>query len=51
MVFYERRLEEHSSKSKIIEFHFDFTEKLKIEYRDISKNVNYELTQIKTKIT
>ena len=31
MVFYERGLEDDSTESKIIEFDFDFLEKLKIE--------------------
>ena len=31
MVFYERGLEDDSTESKIIEFDFDFAEKLKIE--------------------
>ena len=33
MVFYERGLEDDSTKSKIIEFDFNFAEKLKIEER------------------
>ena len=33
MVFYERGLEDESTKSKINEFDFDFAEKLKIEER------------------
>ena len=31
MIFYERELQEDSTESKIIDFDFDFTEKLKIE--------------------
>ena len=31
MVFYDRRLEDESMESKINEFDFDFTEKLKFE--------------------
>ena len=34
MVDYERELQEDSIESKIIEFDFDFAEKLKIEVRD-----------------
>ena len=34
MVFYERELQDDSTKSKIIEFDFDFAEKLKIEEID-----------------
>ena len=44
MVFYERRLEEESTKSKINEFDFDFAEKLKIEVRGTfqkSEELNY----------
>ena len=37
MVFYERELEDDSTESKIIEFDFDFAEKLKIEERGISR--------------
>ena len=33
MVDYERDLQEDSTESKIIEFDFDFREKLKIEVR------------------
>ena len=33
MIDYERELQDDSTKSKIIEFHFDFTKKLKIEVR------------------
>ena len=33
MVFYERELQDDSTESKIIEFDFDFAEKLKIEVR------------------
>ena len=32
-VFYERELQDDSTKSKIIEFDFDFVENLKIEVR------------------
>ena len=35
MVFYERKLQDDSMESKIIEFDFDFVEKLKIEVREI----------------
>ena len=34
MVDYERELQDDSMESKIIEFDFDFVEKLKIEVRD-----------------
>ena len=34
MVDYERELQDVSTESKIIEFDFDFTEKLKIEMGD-----------------
>ena len=34
MVDYERELQDDSTESKIIQFDFDFTEKLKIEVRD-----------------
>ena len=34
MVDYERDLQDDSTESKIIEFDFDFVEKLKIEVRD-----------------
>ena len=34
MVDYERELQDNSTESKIIEFDFDFAEKLKIEVRD-----------------
>ena len=37
-VDYERELQENSKESKIIEFDFDFVEKLKIEVGGISKN-------------
>ena len=37
MVFYERELEDESTKSKINEFDFDFAEKLKIENRYFPK--------------
>ena len=33
MVFYERELQEDFTESKIIEFDFDFAEKLKTEVR------------------
>ena len=33
MIYYERELQEDSMESKIIEFDFDFAEKLKIEVR------------------
>ena len=33
MIFYERELQDDSTESKIIEFEFDFTEKLKIKVR------------------
>ena len=33
MIFYERELQDDSRESKIIEFYFDFVEKLKIEVR------------------
>ena len=33
MVYYERELQDDSTESKIIEFDFDFGEKLKIEVR------------------
>ena len=33
MIFYKRYLKEDSMESKIIEFDFDFAEKLKIEVR------------------
>ena len=36
MIFYERELLDDSTESKIIEFDFDFAEKLKIEERGIS---------------
>ena len=35
IVFYERGLQDDSTESKIIEFDFDFAEKLKIEVRGI----------------
>ena len=35
VIFYKRGREEKSTESKINEFHFDFTEKLKIEQRGI----------------
>ena len=35
MIFYERELQDDSTESKIIEFDFDFVEKLKIEMRGI----------------
>ena len=35
MVFYERELQDDSTESKIIEFDFDFAEKLKIRDKDI----------------
>ena len=31
MVYYKRKLQDNSTESKIIEFDFDFVEKLKIE--------------------
>ena len=31
MVYYERELQDDSTESKIIEFDFDFAEKLKVE--------------------
>ena len=34
MVDYERELQDDSMESKIIEFNFDFGEKLKIKVRD-----------------
>ena len=34
MVDYERELQDDSTESKIIEFDFDFVEKLKVEVRD-----------------
>ena len=34
MVDYDRELQDGSMESKIIEFDFDFSEKLKIEVRD-----------------
>ena len=33
MIFYERELQDDSTESKIIEFDFDFADKLKIEVR------------------
>ena len=33
MVYYERELHDDSTELKIIEFHFDFAEKLKIKVR------------------
>ena len=33
ILFYERELQDNSTESKIIEFDFDFAEKLKIEVR------------------
>ena len=33
MVYYERELQDNSTELKIIEFDFDFAEKLKIEVR------------------
>ena len=50
-IFYERGLQDESTKSKINEFDFDFTEKLKIEQRGIFQNVNRKSTKIKNKIT
>ena len=38
MIFYEKELEEDSTKSKIIEFNFDFAEKWKIEERGFFEN-------------
>ena len=38
MVDYERELQDNSTESKIIEFDFDFVEKLKIKVRDDLKN-------------
>ena len=38
MVFYERELQDDSTESKIIEFDFDFTEKLKIKVRGNFRN-------------
>ena len=35
MVFYERELQDDSTESKIIEFDFDFVEKLKVEEKGI----------------
>ena len=35
MVFYERELRDDSTESKLIDFDFDFTKKLKIEVRGI----------------
>ena len=35
MIFYERELQDDSTESKIIEFDFDFAEKLKIEVTGI----------------
>ena len=34
MIDYEKELQDDSTESKIIEFDFDFAEKLKIEMRD-----------------
>ena len=34
MIDYERELQDDSTESKIIDFDFDFAEKLKIEVRD-----------------
>ena len=39
MFDYERELQDDSKKSKIIEFDFDFAEKLKIEVRDDFKKL------------
>ena len=39
MAFYDRRLEDVSTESKIIEFDFDFAEKLKIEVRGIFRKL------------
>ena len=47
MVFHERELQDNSTKSKIIEFDFDFAEKLKIEGRGIFKNRNREINENK----
>ena len=35
MIFYESELQEDCTESKIIEFDFDFAEKLKIEVKQI----------------
>ena len=37
MVFYERELQDDSTESKIIQFDFDFADKLKIEEGSFSK--------------
>ena len=39
MIDYERELQDDSTESKIIEFDFDFAEKLKIEVRDDFQNL------------
>ena len=45
MVDYERELQEDSTESKIIEFDFDFAEKLKIEVRGNFRNVKLRINQ------
>ena len=38
MVYYEKELQDDPTESKIIEFDFDFAEKLKIELRGDFRN-------------
>ena len=44
-VDYERELQNDSTESKIIEFDFDFTEKLKIKVRDDFRNFKSRINQ------
>ena len=48
MIFYERELQDDSTESKIIEFDFDFAEKLKIEvrgyFRKLESRINWKST-------
>ena len=50
MVFYERGLEDESTESKINEFDFDFTQKLKIEVRYFPKIRKNKITENKDEI-
>ena len=42
MVDYERELQDDSTESKIIEFDFDFVEKLKIDVRVYFRNIKLQ---------
>ena len=49
--FYERGLEDDSIESKINEFHFDFAEKLKIEWRGFFfKTINHKIQKLRLKL-